>query len=328
MDRRRFLTGLGLMLAARLAAEAQPTAGQVRTVGVLSLADAISGRQIVEALRQGLRDQGWIEGQNLIMEYRWAQGRADNLAALAAEMVALKADVIVAATNQEIFAAKQATTTIPIVMLIAADPVGSGLIANLARPGGNVTGVSFDTTPETFGKHLELLKEVVPTLQRVLVLRNPELPGGAAYWKAAEEAAQKLGLTLRSVAIRTPEDLKSASAAMLKERLTGVMIFGDAVTYAARGQIVQLATQNGLPVVASTREYTEAGGLMSYGVHLPDLARRAATFVSKVLKGAKPADLPVEQPTKFELVINLKTAKALGLTIPSSVLARADEVIR
>jgi putative ABC transport system substrate-binding protein len=240
----------------------------------------------------------------------------------------LKADVIVAATNQEIFAAKQATTTIPIVMLMAAEPVGSGLIANLARPGGNVTGVSFDTTPKTFGKHLELLKEVVTTLQRVLVLRNPELPGAAAYWKAAEQAAHKFGLTLRSVAIQTPEDLKSASAAMLKERLTGVMIFGDAVTYAARGQIVQLATQNGLPVVASLREYTEAGGVLSYGVHLADLARRAATYVSKILKGVKPGDLPVEQPTRFELVVNLKTAKALGLTIPPSVLARADEVIQ
>ena len=314
------------LLLAPLGVEPQQ-ATQNRRVGVVALADAQSGAHILQALQDGLRQQGWVEGHNLKLEIRLAEGRLDRLTGLVDELVRLPVDVIVTGSNVETAAARQRTTTIPIVMLIGADPVGSGFTSSLAKPSSNITGLAFDPTPEIFGKHLELLREISPRTTSVIIIRNPQLPGGAAYWDATKRAAQKLGLTLRSVAVQSAEDIQPGLAAIAAARGDAVMVFGDPVTFGARHQIAEASLKSRSPLISTLREYTEAGGVLSYGVHFPALAHRAAYFVDKVLKGAKPRDLPIEQPTKFELVINLKTAKALGLTIPPSVLGRADQVI-
>ena len=314
------------ILAASSAADAQQPV-KVYRIGLIGATNPSAGGHLVEAFRQGLRERGWIEGQNVSIEYRWAEGRTERLPGFAAEMVGLKVDVILAGTNPVVAAAKQATTTIPIVMF-AADPVGSGFIDSLSRPGGNITGLTFDVTPDTFGKRLQLLKAVAPGMSRVAVIWDRTFLVAAAFWKATEESAPKLGVRLQSVEVRGANDLEGAFAAMNRERAGGLMVLAHPVAFAARSQIAALAAKNQLPAVYEFREFADAGGLMSYGVSFPDLARRAATYVDKIFKGAKPADLPVEQPTKLELVINLKTAKALGLTIPQSVLIRTDEVIR
>ncbi len=321
------ILALGILLAP-LAAEAQQ-AGKVYRIGFLqSSPPAIPGvASLLEAFRQGLREGGWVEGQNILIEYRFTEGRVERYPSLAAELVSLKVDLIVAASSLGAHAAKQATTTIPIVMVYVFDPVGLGVVASLARPGGNVTGVAFVAGPEIAGKYLELLKEAVPKVSRVAVLSNPDSPASPVLLRETEAAAQALAVKLQLLEVRSPNELEGAFAAMTRERAGALLVLPHPFTFYHAKRIADLAAKSRLPVMYPFRESVEAGGLMAYAANAPDMYRRAATFVDKILKGAKPADLPVEQPTKFELVINLKTAKALGLTIPRSVLIRADEVI-
>jgi putative ABC transport system substrate-binding protein len=279
-----------------------------------------------EAFRQGLRELGYVEGQNIAIESRWAEGKYDRYSALTADLVRLKVDVIVAVGGRATQDAQRATRTIPIVMSVVIDPLGSGLVASLARPGGNVTGLTIMAS-DLVGKQLELLKEVVPKISRVALLWNPANPGSAPQLREAEAAARALGVRLQTLEARDPQEIGSAFAAMTRERAGALVILADAILTNQRRQIAELAAKRRLPAVYGVSEYAEAGGLMFYGPSSLDLERRAATFVDKILKGAKPADLPVEQPSKFELVINLKTAKALGLTMPPSLLQRADRVI-
>jgi putative ABC transport system substrate-binding protein len=283
-----------------------------------------------EAFRQGLRDLGYVEGRNLVIEYRDAEGKSERLPALAAELVALKVDVIFAPTTATALAAKQATRTLPIVFAVVADPVTSGFVTSLARPGGNVTGLSF-LAPELVGKRLELLKQAIPGVTQVAVLWQPGGLGERTekdQLKGAEVAARALGVRVQFVEARGPADIDRAFSDMTRARAGALTVLTGAMLFTERRRLVDPAAKNRLPAVYPWREGVDAGGLMSYGPNVADLFRRAATYVDKILKGAKPADLPVEQPTKFELVINLKTAKALGLTIPPSVLGRADEVIQ
>ncbi len=318
---------LGL-LAAPLAAEAQQAA-KVPRIGYLSINLAASPPQLHEAFRQGLRDLGYVEGRNVVIEYRDAEGKPERLPALAAELVALKVDVIVAPTTPAALAAKQATRTLPIVFIGSGDPVTDGLVTSLARPGGNVTGLS-SLTPERVGKCLELLTQAVPGVSRVAALWQPGAVGERTEkdtLKGAEVAARALGVRLQFVEARGPADIDSAFSDMTRARAGALAVWTTAMFVSERGRLVALAAKNRLPAVYTLREFVDAGGLMAYGHNQADLNRRAATYVDKILKGAKPADLPVEQPTKFELVINAKTAQALGLTIPQSLLLRADEVL-
>jgi putative tryptophan/tyrosine transport system substrate-binding protein len=328
VQRRRFLIATGALLATPLAAEAQQAA-KVARIGYLSLTNPAVNPQLQEAFLQGLRDLGYVEGRNLVIEYRDAEGKSDRFPALAAELIALKVDVLVAANSVAALPAKQATRTIPIVFTVVPDAVGSGLVTSLARPGGNVTGLS-NLTP-LVGKRLELLKQAVPWLSRVGVLWQPGAYGERTeqeMLKEAEVAARALGMRLQIVEARDPTDFDSAFSDMASARAGALTVLTSGMFFTERRRIVTLAAKNRLPAVYPWREAIDAGGLMSYGANIAALYRRAATYVDKILKGAKPADLPVEQPTKFELVINLKTAKALGLTIPQSVLGRADEVIQ
>ena len=315
------------ILAAPLAADGQQ-AGKVYRVGYLSPTSPPVGDVDInqKAFLQGLRDLGWVEGQNLIIERRWAEGKLERLPDLASELVRLKPDVILTMSPPGARAAQNATSTIPIVFLFVGDSVELGLVASLARPGGNITGLE-SMFPEMAGKWLELLKETIPGLSRVAFLWDGTNPGIARAFKKAQLAAQTLGLTLQSVLVRGPNEFESAFSAMSKERVEALVEFGGAVTVGHRRRIADLALKNRLPTMFWESRYVEAGGLMSYAGHSPPMFRRAASFVDKILKGAKPADLPVERPTRLELVINLKTAKALGLTIPQSVLFRADKVI-
>jgi ABC-type uncharacterized transport system substrate-binding protein len=281
-----------------------------------------------EAFRQGLRELGYTAGQNLTIEYRWAGGRFDKLPELAMELVHLKVDIIVAVVTQASLAAKKATPTIPIVMIGVADPEGSGLVASLARPGANITGTS-SMTAEIVGKQLELLKETLPRISRVAALWNPANPiFQAIQRKEAENAARALGVELQIVEARRSDEIDRAFGALSRARARALIILNDPVFTAERKRIAELAAKYRISSVSGTLEYPEAGGLMAYGPSFPEMYKRAATYVDKILKGAKSADLPVERPTKFELVINLKTAKQIGLTIPPNVLARADKVIR
>jgi putative ABC transport system substrate-binding protein len=327
MNRRAFLVTLtGSILAAPLAAEAQQ-AGKVYRIGYLSAGSGTSNPRVLEAFRQGLRELGWVEGQNIVIEYRWAEGRFGRLSDLAAELVRLKVDVIVASPTPAALAAKNATGTIPIVGMSLTDPIGVGLIASLARPGANVTGVSYSVGADIFAKHLQLLTEVVPRVHRVAVLSNPASPARPRTVSNLKDAARPLGLQLRLLDARGPGDFDGAFAAMAQERVGALLVVTDPAFIPHRARLVDLAIKNRLPSIFTQGADAEAGGLMSYGPRLADLHRRAATYVDKILKGAKPADLPVEEPITFELVINLKTAKALGLTIPPSLLQRADQVI-
>ena len=327
VGRRRFMGALaGTLLAAPLAAEAQQ-AGKVHRIGYLTGGLSTDRPHLIEAFRQGLRELGWVEGQNIIIEYRYAEGRFDRLPDLAAELVRLKVDIIVAVATPASAAAKNATGTIPIVGISLGDPVGTGLIASLARPGGNVTGVSYSVGVETIGKGLELLKEIVPNVRRVAILSNPGNPLYAPAVRDVKVAARSLGVQLQLLEARGPTEFDGAFAAMAKERVGGLFVVADTMFNLHRARLVELAAKSRLPAAYGTRDAVEAGGLMSYGPSLPDLFRRGATYVDKILRGAKPADLPVEQPISFELVLNLKTAKVLGLTIPPTLLARVDEAI-
>jgi ABC-type uncharacterized transport system substrate-binding protein len=327
MDRRRFLlTSLAGAAAVPLAARAQPT-GKVSRIGFIVTGTPNETGHLIQALNKGLRELGYVEGRNVVFERRFGEGRQEKLPALAAELVQLKVDVIVTGSNPVIAAVKQATATIPVVMAVSRDPVGANFIASLARPGGNITGLANDADPEIIGKNLELLKEAAPRVSRVAFLWNPVPPGAGTSKHAVESAARSLGVTLQSVEVRRPTEFEGAFAAMVRERANGVVVAQDPIALGSRSQVVLLAARSRLPAVYGVREFAEAGGLMSYGPNIADQFQRAAFYVDRILKGAKPGDLPVEQATKFELVINLKTAKALGLTIPPSLLARADQVI-
>jgi putative ABC transport system substrate-binding protein len=316
------------LLAAPLAADAQQ-AGKVPRIGFLSLTSPSDRPPLLDAFRQRLRELGWVEGQNIVIDYRYAEGRVDRLPDLAAELVRLKVDLIVAsAGTQAATAAKNATETIPIVMIYVRDPVGTGLIASLARPGGNVTGVSGSAGLELFAKQLELLKETVPKIRRVAILSNPDNAYHQLAIREVNVAARSLGVQLQLLEARGPNEFDGAFAAMAKERVGALLVLSDAIFSSHRTRLADLAARSRLPAAYGVRDSVEAGGLMSYGPSLLDSYRQAATYVDKILKGAKPADLPVEQPMKFELVLNLKTAEALGLTIPPLILFQADEVIR
>jgi putative ABC transport system substrate-binding protein len=301
---------------------------KVPRIGYLSGSPPFSIAEHNEAFRQGLRELGYMEGKNIVIEWRSAEGKPDRLPALATELVHLKVDVIVTAGPLVTRAAKKATVTIPIVMAQDPDPVGSGFVASLARPGGNITGLS-RIAPELSGKQMELLKEIVPMLSRVAVFGTSTRPGNALTLREVELAAGAFGVKLQYLDILSPKDIEAAFEAAVRERADGALWFvTGAIGNPHREKIADLAVSSRLPVIYFQRVDVEAGGLMSYGENVVDLHRRAATYVDKILKGAKPAELPVEQPTKFELVINLKTAKQIGLTIPAHVLARADKVIK
>ena len=323
--RRGFVTGLALAAISSPLATTAQQAAKVYRIGLLALTTAEPIAPQLSALKDGLRALGYVEGRNLVFESRYGDGRLERLPDLATELVGLRVDVIVAGANPDIAAAKRATGAMPIVMVNAVDPVGNGFIGSLARPGGNITGLSFDASQDILGKNVATLKEVVPKLSRVGVLRQVE--SGTSF-AALEVAARQLNVTLEVVDVRSPDEFEGAFATMIGRRAGALIVVGGPLTYMRRQQIADLALKHGLPGIHALREYAQAGLLITYGPNLPDLYRRAATYVDKVLRGAKPADLPVEQPTKFELVINLKTAKALGLTIPPSLLGRADEVIQ
>ena len=315
-----------VLVATSVAAEAQPPP-KIPRIGILSLA---AGPNPNMDIFRGLRELGWIEGRNIAAEYRWAAGREDQLPTLAAELVRLKVDIIVTSSTPAAQAAKQATTTIPIVITFVADPVGSGLVASLARPAGNITGVS-TLAAGLVAKRLELLRAVAPGVKRVAVLWQPGILGETTTRSMREEtevAARALGVQTQFIEARRVDDLDRAFAALRDAHLTALLVFPSPMFFESAGRLAEHAAKSRLPTVYPWREGPQAGGLMSYATSFPDMYRRAATYVDKILKGARPADLPIEQPTRFELVINLKTAKALGLTIPQSVLQRADEVLR
>jgi ABC-type uncharacterized transport system substrate-binding protein len=320
-----FMVLLALSFTAMLAVEAQqPT--HVHRIGVLL--DTTPGQApYMGAFLEGMRTLGYVEGQHLVLEYRGTEGQYEQLPDLAAELVRLQVDVIVTYGTPPSVAAKHATTTIPIVMMGVGDPVGSGLVTSLAQPGGNVTGLS-SLSPDLVGKQLEFLKEVLPTVSRVAILWNPANPANTLNVREADVAAQALGVQLHFVEVRGPDAFDSAFAAMTSAHAGALLVIGDRVFRQHRRRLAELAATSRLPTMHNIREYVEAGGLMSYGPNSLDISRRAAYYVDRILKGTKPADLPVEQPTKFELVINLKMAQDLGLTIPPHILVLADEVIK
>jgi putative ABC transport system substrate-binding protein len=315
---------LGLF-AVPLAAQMQAPR-KVPRVGYVFTRVSSADQRLWDTARQGLRDLGYVEGQSITLEVRWAEGRSERLPELVAELVRLKVDVLVVASTPGALAAKNATRMIPIVFLGVGDPVGSGLVASLARPGGNLTGLSL-LNPQLSGKRLELLKESVPSISRVAALTNPGNPIHAVYWKETHTAAQTLGVQLQPIKVRAPEDFDEAFRAAAHGRADALLAFDDPLTVAYRARLVVLAAKYRLPTMYGFREFPDAGGLLSYGPNLLDQFRRTATYVDRILKGARPADLPVEQPTKFELVVNRRTAQTLGLAIPPSVLARADQVL-
>jgi putative ABC transport system substrate-binding protein len=317
---------VAMLLTVSFAAEAQQPK-KVPRIGWLTGASLSANAERIEAFRQGLRELGYFEGKNIVIEWRSAEGKLDRLSTLAAELVRLKVDVIVTTGPTPTRAAKEATVTIPIVMAQDIDPVGTGFVASLARPGGNITGLS-TLAPEISGKQLELLKEILPRLSRVAVLWASSNPGNAQQLRETERAAGALGVKLQHLDVLGPKDIETAFRAASKGRADAVLVLQSGVVIAHRTEIPELAIKSRLPAIYPRSEFVEDGGLMSYGVSISDLDRRAATYVDKILKGAKPADLSVEQPTKVELVINLKTAQQIGLTIPPNVLARADKVIK
>jgi putative tryptophan/tyrosine transport system substrate-binding protein len=327
--RRAFLKALtGGLLAAPLAAEAQSTSS-VRRIGVMGGGTP----EYIEARKEGLRRLGWIEGQNIIVEQVPVGNKTSaQLQELARDLVRLKVEVIVANNNERIAAAKAVTTTIPIVMVHADDPVREGYVASLARPGGNITGGTFSFAPDVLGeihggKAIELLAECRPGLSRLALLLDPHFPSSRTFSLSLQAVARKRGMTVQAVEVREASELARAFARMVKDRVQAIQIIGSVFTYSVRGQIAELAVRHRLPTAYAWREGPEAGGLLSYGASIPAAWHRAAIYIDKILKGAHPADLPVEQPTTFELIINLKTAKVLGLTIPPSLLQRADHVI-
>ena len=326
VTRRRLVIALGASaLAAPLASLAQQPA-RIPRIGYLATPDPAVTPHLLDAFRAGLREHGYIEGQNIVMEYRWVEGTSQRFDDLAVDLVRSKVELILAWSTPAVIAAKQATSTIPIVMLAVGDPVGAGLVASLARPGGNITGLT-NSDVELAPKRLQLLKEVLPRLSRVAVLRNPTNLSGELQFRETQAAARSLGIELQLVDVRDPKELEGAFLAMAKARAGALTVLADPMFISRPKQIANLAMRSRLPSAFARRENAEAGGLMSYGPNNADLFRQAATYVNKILKGAKPADLPVEQATRFALVVNLKTAKALGIKIPNSILVRADKVI-
>jgi putative ABC transport system substrate-binding protein len=315
-----------MLVAPGLPAQAQQP-GRVPRIGFLGATSSSANAARVEAFLQGLRDLGYVEGKNIIIEYRYAEGKAGRLSELTAELVRLNVDVIVSVGPAVTRRVKEATVTIPIVMGFDNDPVGSGFVASLARPGGNITGLS-TLSPEISGKRLELLKEIIPKLSRVAALGTSTQPGNAQMLKEAELAAGAFGVQIQHLDVQGPKDIELVFRAASNGRAQAILVLSSPVLFSERKQVSDLAGKNRLPAIYPQSEYVEDGGLMTYGVSIPDLFRRAATYVDKILKGRKPADLPVEQPTKFEFIINLKAAKQIGLTIPPNVLARADRVIK
>ena len=329
IERRKFLATLGGAAAAwPLAARAQQPASTVRRIGFLlpGAARTTAVRGQLEAFREGLKEYGWVEGQNISFEYRFADGKEDTLPGVAAELVQSRPDVIVAEGTPAIQAAKTVTQTVPIVMATSSDPVGTGLVASLRRPGGNITGASLQTA-ELSGKRLQLLTEIVPGLVRVAVLSNPLNPSMAVVLEQTKAAAQSLGIEIYVVEVEAPGKFDSAFAAVTTVRAGALIVLPDAMLYGQHPRIVTFTAAAHLPALFPEKEVTEAGGLIAYGPSIPASFRRAAAYVDKILRGAKPADLPIEQPTKFELVVNRQTAKAIGVTIPTSILLGADEVI-
>jgi putative tryptophan/tyrosine transport system substrate-binding protein len=322
LDRRAVLRVLGLSLLAG-AAPAQAQRTRTRTIGYVSFGGPSSFQ---EAFRSGLRELGYVEGQNILVEYRYAHGSQERLDAAAAELIALRVDLIVAQSTQAIDATRRATKTIPIVFPVTFDPVASGFVESLARPGGNLTGLT-PLNPELTAKRVQLIHEVIPQLARLAVLRNPTNAGSALVLHETERAAQRVGVQLHPLEVRGPNDLEGAFRAATGEHAGAVMVLTDNLFFRERRRIVELANRHRLPQIFDTKDFVQGGGLVSYGADLDDLYRRAATYVDKILKGSRPATLPVEQATKFELVVNLKTARLLSVTVPPSVLVRADQLI-
>jgi putative tryptophan/tyrosine transport system substrate-binding protein len=325
MRRRAFITLLGGAAGWPIVARAQQT-NRLPRVGYLFSFTPAEGQHLWQACRLGLRDLGYVEGGNIVLEPRWADGHHDRLPALIAELVALKVDVIVAAATPASRAAKAATSTIPIVIVAVGEPVRAGLVASLARPGGNVTGLSL-LTPELSGKRLELLKTALGTVSRVALLMNPQNAVSAVFLEETQAAASQLGIAVRALEARNAGEIERAFQAAKAERADALIVFDDPVLWSHRGPIVALAAALQIPAMYGYRDFVGEGGLMSYGPDRPDHYRRTAGYVDKILKGTSPGDLPIEQPTKFELVINAKAARALGMDIPPTLLARADEVI-
>ena len=324
-SRRAFLATSIAVTVAPFAAAAQPPA-KIWRIGYLGPVSPSGGARLLESFRQGLRELGYVEGQNISIDYRWAEGRPDRFPALAAELTQLRVDVIVTYNNPGVAALQQATRTIPIVVANMGDPVGSGFVASLARPGGNITGFT-GLSEELSKKWVELLREAVPKVSRVAVLTVSQTPAADTQWREIQGAAKALKATLQRHEIAGPDEIEHAFANLIKDRAQGLIVLPHAVTNANRARIASLAAGHRLPGMYPDSEYVEAGGLMSYAPNYSDQHRRVATFVDKILKGARPADLPIQQPTTFELAINVRTAKALGLTIPRPLLLRADQVI-
>jgi ABC-type uncharacterized transport system substrate-binding protein len=315
-----------MLLAVAVTAQVQQPKKMPR-IGFLAGGSPSANSRLYEAFRQGLRELGYVEGQNIALEFRSSEAKPERLPDLAAELVRLKVDVIVTSSTPAIQAVKQATRTIPIVMAFSGDPVGTGIVASLAKPGGNITGLS-DIGPEISGKQLELLKEAFPTISRVAFFLNPSNQGNRLRLKVAEEMAGELKMQIQSLEVRSANDLEKAFSAISKREPQALMTVRDPVINTNQARILEFAVEKRLPTMHMDSGPVEAGGLMSYGPNVPDLFRRAAAYVDKILKGQNPADLPVQRPTKFELIINLKTAQQIGLTIPPNVLARADKVIK
>jgi putative ABC transport system substrate-binding protein len=327
--RRDLLIVLGASaLAAPFHSFAQQQAAKVPVIGYLSpVVPQNNSDSRLDAFRQGLRELGYVEGKNFRLEVRWGEGKLERMPALAAELVRLKVDLIVAMTSPSVLAARGATRTIPIVMPVSSDPVGDGLVASLARPGGNITGLSL-MAPELGAKRLQLLKQVLPKPSHALaVIWNPAYKGMGARYQETKLAAPAVGMDARSVEVRDSREMEAAFDAVSRDRPDALLLLADPLTFSLRVRIVEFAREKGLPAIYETRDFVEAGGLMSYGPNVNEMCRRAAYYVDRILKGAKPGDLPIEQPTRIELVVNLKTARALGITIPQSVLVNADQVI-
>jgi len=325
MDRRAFIRGFARAAVLSPVAAYAQAPPKTRRVGVLMTTTPLAAAHIVAVFTDGLKELGHVDGKNVVIEYRWAEGRRERFAEMAADLVRNKVDVIVASSQAPALAAKRATTTIPIVMINATDPVEAGLVASLAWPGGNVTGLSQQLTPEIRAKQLQLLKEMLPRLVRVAVLHSPSTTVGLREYEAA---GQTLALRIQLVEVQTRDDLGRAFTAMVRDRVDALLVPGDTFLFTERQRVAELAREHRLPGIYSLREFTEAGGLMSYSARLTEQFRRAAVFVDKILRGASPATLPVESPSQYELVINLKTAKALELTIPPALSVRADELIQ
>ena len=326
IDRRCFLGVLAVTAIVPFSG-AQP-AVKVYRIGYIQTATPDEQAHLTKAFEDALRELGYAEGRNIVFERRFASGKQERLPELAAELVKLDVDVIVTGANPVIAAVKKATTTIPVVMAASRDPVGSGFIASLARPEGNITGLTSDPSPEFHGKRLELLKAAVPRATRAALLWNPVPPSAQTYRKIVEDAALKLGMTVQVVEVRGRDEFEGAFSAIVRGRADAVVVDSDPVFFTARSQIVQLAMKHQLPAVYQAREFVEIGGLMSYGDNVAHRFRRAAVYVDKILQGTKPGELPVEQATKFEFVLNLKTARQLGLALPPSILLRTDDVIQ